>query len=80
MKTIQFFLSDVEFYLVFRYVWLKKGFYGRLFFQDLFTDNTKMPKIGCRRCHYWWMIMVNGLDMFAFFSSGVRPIILLQSL
>ena len=23
-----------------------------LFFQDLFTDNTKMPKIGCRRSHY----------------------------
>ena len=31
----------------------------RLFFQDLFTDNTKMPKeIGCQHHHYWQMITV----------------------
>ena len=31
----------------------------KCFFQDLFTDNTKMPKeIGCRFLHYWQMITV----------------------
>ena len=31
----------------------------RLFFQDLFTYNTRMPnKIGCRHRHYWQTIMV----------------------
>ena len=45
MKTSQFFLSDGGFYLVFRYVWFIYIFMAdRLFFQDLVTDNTKMPK------------------------------------
>ena len=34
-----------------------------LFFQDLVTENTKMPKkIGCRFRHYWRMITVKGIE------------------
>ena len=34
----------------------------RLFFQDLFTDNTKMPKeIGCRHSHYDERIRLSNL-------------------
>ena len=54
MKTFQLFLSDWVFYLVFRWVIMA----DKLFFQDLFTDNT-----GCRRCHYddqLWLISCHG--------------------
>ena len=39
-------------YGLYRFLW-------QLFFQDLFTDNIKMPKqIGSRHRHYWQMITV----------------------
>ena len=37
------------------------GFYGRLFFQELFTDNTKMPTNRLLARPLWWTITVNNI-------------------
>ena len=50
-----------------------------LFFQDLFTDNTKMPKkIGCRFRHYWQMITVN-MELGACQMTGSNLILVIDT-